>query len=167
MKKHQTELIRNKIVDRTRIAQVLAAHRLHNHKIVFTNGCFDILHFGHAYYLGGAKDEGDVLVVGLNADASVRRLKGPTRPINETYHRAYLLASLQAVDYVVVFDEDTPLELIKTIQPDVLVKGADYTIEQVVGAQEVQAAGGRVALIPFVPGQSTSSIIKKAQDGQG
>jgi rfaE bifunctional protein nucleotidyltransferase chain/domain len=167
MRLHQSEIIRNKIVDRTDIAQKLAAHRLHNRKVVFTNGCFDILHFGHVYYLGAAKDAGDLLVVGINADASVSRLKGPQRPINETYHRAFVLASLHAVDYVVVFEEDTPLNLIQTIQPDVLVKGADYTIDQVVGAAEVLAAGGRVQLIPFVPGQSTTGIIQKVQDGQG
>lgn len=167
MKKHQSELVRNKIVNAADIAPKLAAHRVHNRKVVFTNGCFDILHFGHVYYLGAAKDHGDLLVVGLNADASVRRLKGATRPINETFHRAFVLASLQAVDFVVVFEEDTPLELIKTIQPDVLVKGADYTIDQVVGAKEVLANGGRVELIPFIPGQSTTAIIQKAQDGKG
>ena len=126
-------------------------------KIVFTNGCFDILHLGHVRYLEQAKALGDVLVVGVNSDESVRRLKGPSRPINPQYDRAYLLASLEAVDYVVVFDEDTPYELIKRVRPDILVKGGDYKDKEVVGSDIAK----ETRLIDFVPGKSTTSIIER------
>lgn len=130
-------------------------------KIVFTNGCFDIMHVGHMRYLQEAAKLGDVLVVGLNSDASVKRLKGPERPINSEYDRAEMMSALGFVDYVVIFEEDTPLELIKKIQPDVLVKGGDYSNEYVVGTNEVRARGGELVLIPFVEGKSTTNIIKK------
>jgi rfaE bifunctional protein nucleotidyltransferase chain/domain len=130
-------------------------------KVVFTNGCFDILHLGHITYLQKAKQLGDILIVGVNTDASVRRLKGPTRPVNSQNDRAVVLAALKSVDYTVLFDEDTPLELIKTLQPSVLVKGGDYTIETIVGANEVLSNGGEVLTIDFVEGKSTTSIIKK------
>lgn len=130
-------------------------------KVVFTNGCFDILHLGHITYLQKAKQLGDILIVGVNTDASVRRLKGPTRPVNSQIDRAVVLAALKSVDYTVLFDEDTPLELIKTLQPAVLVKGGDYTIETIVGANEVLSNGGEVLTIDFVEGKSTTSIIKK------
>lgn len=130
-------------------------------KIVFTNGCFDIMHVGHMRYLQEAAKLGDVLVVGLNSDASVKRLKGPERPINTEHDRAEMMSALGFVDYVVIFEEDTPLELIKKIQPDVLVKGGDYSNEYVVGTNEVQARGGELVLIPFVEGKSTTNIIKK------
>ncbi|MCR4848531.1 MAG: D-glycero-beta-D-manno-heptose 1-phosphate adenylyltransferase [Bacteroidales bacterium] len=128
-------------------------------KVVFTNGCFDILHRGHVEYLAKAADMGDVLVVGLNTDASVRRLKGKGRPINNEEARALVLASLSFVDAVVLFDEDTPLELIKAVHPDVLVKGADYKPEEIVGADFVTSYGGTVATIPLVEGYSTTKII--------
>ena len=130
-------------------------------KIVFTNGCFDVLHFGHVHYLPQAKELGDILVIGLNSDDSVRRLKGPTRPINGEKERAFVLAALACVDYVVVFDEDTPKELIETVRPDVLVKGGDYTLDNIVGADFVTQNGGTVTTIPFVEGFSSTRIIEK------
>ena len=129
--------------------------------VVFTNGCFDILHRGHVEYLDAARRLGDVLVVGLNSDASVRRLKGPERPVNPLEDRALVLAGLAAVDVVTVFDEDTPHALISRLLPDVLVKGGDYRIETIVGAPEVIAAGGRVVVAPLVPGRSTTSLIAR------
>ncbi len=132
-----------------------------NKKIVFTNGCFDILHVGHKRYLQKAATLGDILIVGLNSDASVRRLKGPTRPVNNEQDRAEMLSALGFIDYVTVFDEDTPYELIKKIQPDVLVKGGDYKPDEVVGKDIVEARGGRLELIQFVEGKSTTNIINK------
>lgn len=132
-----------------------------NQRVVFTNGCFDILHRGHAVYLAKARELGDLLVVGLNSDASVRRLKGPERPLNSQDDRAFLLASLACVDYVILFDEDTPANLIHAVCPDVLVKGGDYTLDTIVGADFVQARGGLVTTISFVDGYSTTNIIKK------
>jgi D-beta-D-heptose 7-phosphate kinase/D-beta-D-heptose 1-phosphate adenosyltransferase len=129
--------------------------------IVFTNGCFDIFHVGHKRYLEQASALGDVFIIGVNSDASVRRLKGTSRPVNHEQDRMEILSALGFVDYVVLFDEDTPYELIKKIQPDVLVKGGDYTIEDVVGRDIVEARGGRVELIPYVEGKSTTNIIKK------
>ncbi|MGC8554756.1 MAG: D-glycero-beta-D-manno-heptose 1-phosphate adenylyltransferase [Candidatus Acidulodesulfobacterium sp.] len=130
-------------------------------KIIFTNGCFDIIHAGHISYLNEAKALGDILVVGLNSDESVRRLKGKDRPIVNENDRAYVLANLKSVDFVVLFDEDTPYELIKEIKPDVLVKGADYEGKSIAGSDIVEAAGGKTVLINFVKGKSTSEIIKK------
>lgn len=135
--------------------------KLHNHKIVFTNGCFDVLHFGHVHYLLQAKKLGDILVIGLNSDNSVRRLKGPTRPINGENERAFVLAALVCVDYVTLFEEDTPEELIKVVRPDVLVKGGDYTLDNIVGAEFVTQNGGIVTTIPFVEGFSSTRIIEK------
>ena len=131
--------------------------------IVFTNGCFDILHKGHADYLAQAKGLGDVLIVGLNADSSVKNLKGEGRPINNEDARAFLLASLHVVDAVMLFPEQTPIELITLVQPDVLVKGSDYKPEEIVGYDVVMKKGGTVAAIDFVPGYSTTGIIKKLQ----
>lgn len=130
-------------------------------KIVFTNGCFDILHVGHKRYLQQAATLGDILVVGVNSDASVRRLKGPSRPVNNEQDRAEMLSAMGFIDYVAIFDEDTPYELIKKIQPDVLVKGGDYKPEEVVGKDIVEARGGRLELISFVEGKSTTNIINK------
>ncbi|KAB8029150.1 D-glycero-beta-D-manno-heptose 1-phosphate adenylyltransferase [Fluviispira multicolorata] len=132
-------------------------------RTVFTNGCFDILHAGHVEYLQKARSLGDLLIIGLNSDSSVKRLKGSARPVQTENDRAKILASLACVDYVVLFDEDTPLETILAIKPDVLVKGADYNIENTVGAKEVASWGGSVELVALVPGRSTSSIIQKAQ----
>ncbi len=129
--------------------------------VVFTNGVFDLLHPGHIDVLDGARREGAVLVVGLNSDASVKRLKGPTRPVRSEAERAHVLAGLEAVDAVVVFDEDTPLELVQTLQPDVIVKGGDYSPETIVGADVVRSRGGRVVVVPLLAGQSTTSIIEK------
>jgi len=133
-------------------------------KIVFTNGCFDILHLGHVTYLQKAKQLGDILIVGVNSDDSVRRLKGPSRPVNSEYDRAMVLSALKSVDYTVLFENDTPLELIQLIEPSILVKGGDYTIDTIVGATEVLANGGEVVTIDFVEGKSTTSIIKKLSD---
>jgi D-beta-D-heptose 7-phosphate kinase/D-beta-D-heptose 1-phosphate adenosyltransferase len=130
-------------------------------KIVFTNGCFDLLHIGHVRYLQEAAKLGDLLVVGLNSDASVKRLKGETRPVNSEADRAELLCALGFVDYVVIFEEDTPYEIIDLVQPDVLVKGGDYSNSYVVGTDIVEARGGKLVLIPFVEGKSTTSIIEK------
>ena len=127
--------------------------------IVFTNGCFDILHKGHVAYLQAAKSLGDILIVGMNTDASVQRLKGQDRPVNSLEDRAFVLSALRSVDYVIAFDEDTPLSLIQAIMPDVLVKGGDYTIDTIVGATEVLSHGGKVEIIPFAEGKSTTSII--------
>jgi D-beta-D-heptose 7-phosphate kinase/D-beta-D-heptose 1-phosphate adenosyltransferase len=136
-----------------------------NGKVVFTNGVFDLLHPGHVDVLLGARRRGDILVVGLNSDQSVRRLdKGPDRPVRSQAERAYVLAALAMVDAVVVFDEDTPLELVNALRPDVLVKGGDYSEETIVGAREVRSWGGDVVVIPLTPGQSTTSIIKKLRD---
>ena len=130
-------------------------------QIVFTNGCFDILHVGHVRYLQDAKALGQVLVVGINADASVKRLKGPERPIQFETDRAEILAGLGAVDYVVIFTEDTPLELIEAIRPDVLVKGGDWPVDKIVGSPGVLARGGDVRSLPFHPGHSTTSLIAR------
>jgi len=131
------------------------------HKIVFTNGCFDLLHVGHVKYLQAARKHGDVLVLGLNTDDSIRRLKGPKRPLVAEGERAHLLAALDCVSFVVLFDEDTPLELIKAVRPDILVKGADYAPDEVVGRDAVESYGGRLELISFVEGKSTTNIIEK------
>ena len=132
-------------------------------KVVFTNGCFDLLHAGHVSYLQRARALGDLLVLGLNTDASVQRLKGPTRPLVQQDDRAQVMAALACVDYVVLFDEDTPLQLIETLRPDILVKGGDYTPETVVGRQQVESWGGRVELIEFVEGRSTTGIVERIQ----
>ena len=137
---------------------------LKNKRVVFTNGCFDILHVGHIRYLEEASKLGDVLIVGLNSDESVRRLKGPDRPINNEHDRADVLCALRSVGYVVVFSEDTPYELISSIMPDVLVKGGDYSIEQIVGRDIVENNGGEVVVLPFVEGKSTTNIITKIRN---
>lgn len=129
--------------------------------IVFTNGCFDLLHYGHLHYLSAARELGDRLIVGLNSAASVSRLKGPHRPINDEATRQHLLAALEVVDAVVVFEEDTPLELIRNIMPDILVKGGDWKPEQIVGSQLVLEAGGQVRSLPYIEGYSTTAIEAK------
>lgn len=130
-------------------------------RIVFTNGCFDILHRGHVTYLNEARKLGDLLVIGVNSDASVKRLKGPERPVNAEKDRAYVLAQLKAVDFTEIFTEDTPLNLILKVKPKILVKGGDWKIDQIVGAKEVIADGGDVFSLNFVDGYSTTSIINK------
>jgi rfaE bifunctional protein nucleotidyltransferase chain/domain len=130
-------------------------------KVVFTNGCFDILHRGHVSYLNEAKSLGDKLIIGLNSDASVKRLKGDSRPINSESDRKFVLENLKAVDEVFIFEEDTPLELIKKIMPDVLVKGGDWSVDQIVGSKEVLQNGGEVKSLKFIEGKSTTGIIEK------
>jgi len=130
-------------------------------RVVFTNGVFDLLHPGHVDVLCAARACGDVLIVGINSDDSVRRLKGPDRPVRTEADRAYVLASFRCVDAVTVFDEDTPLELVRLLRPDVIVKGGDYSESTVVGAPEVRARGGDVVIVPLTPGQSTTSIIER------
>jgi D-beta-D-heptose 7-phosphate kinase/D-beta-D-heptose 1-phosphate adenosyltransferase len=130
-------------------------------KIVFTNGCFDLMHLGHAKYFQFAKKQGDLLVVGVNTDSSICRLKGPKRPVTREDDRIGLLEEMQSIDYLVRFDDDTPMKLIEQIRPDVLVKGADYRKDQVVGWEFVESCGGRIALAPLVDGKSTTAVIQK------
>lgn len=139
----------------------ITSNKKSNKKIVFTNGCFDILHVGHIRYLSEAKSLGDILIVGINNDQSVRNLKGPSRPINSLSDRALLLSELISVDYVISFKEQTPLKLIKMIMPDILVKGGDYTVDTVVGSREVIDAGGRVELLKFHDGYSSTTYVDK------
>lgn len=136
-------------------------------RVVFTNGVFDLLHPGHVDVLLGARREGDALVVGVNSDASVKRLKGPERPVRSEIERSYVLAALAMVDCVVIFGEDTPLDLIRRLRPDVLVKGGDYTVDTIVGSADVRSWGGRVAVVPLTPGQSTTSIIERLRGQAG
>lgn len=147
--------IESKIITIAQWAEV----RNENHNVVFTNGCFDVLHRGHVTYLAAARDLGNCLVVGLNSDASVRRLKGESRPINNENDRALVLAALSFIDYIILFEEDTPKKLIEQVKPDILVKGGDYKIEDIVGADFVQKNGGKVLTIPFVDGYSSTKII--------
>lgn len=157
-----TENIRKKIKTREEIQFVVQRAQFFGKKIVFTNGVFDLMHLGHVDYLSKAKDCGDILIVGMNSDASVKMLnKGDTRPLQDQQSRAMVLASLSFVDFVVIFDEETPYDLIKAVQPDVLVKGADYKVEQIAGHDIVLARGGEVKLIELVSGYSTTAIEKK------
>lgn len=155
------ENIYDKILDKNSLEERLNIWRESGKKIVFSNGCFDILHRGHVEYLSKAADLGDVLVIGLNTDASVKRLKGPSRPINDETARAVVLAALGFVDAVVFFEEDTPYDLIKFVQPDVLVKGNDYKAEDIVGYDIVINKGGKVETIELVEGFSTTNIISR------
>jgi D-glycero-beta-D-manno-heptose 1-phosphate adenylyltransferase len=155
------QIIPHKVYELPDLLKQISRLRLLSKTISFTNGCFDILHQGHIASLSEAAAEADYLIVGVNSDASVRKLKGEQRPVNDEQSRATILASLLMTDAVIVFGEDTPLELIKAILPDVLVKGGDYTLEQIVGAKEVIDAGGRVVINPLVPGYSTSGLIEK------
>lgn len=146
------------------VADAIEWRRRASGPVAFTNGVFDLLHSGHVDVLLGARRTATCLVVGLNSDQSVRRLKGPTRPVRSEAERAYVLAALEMVDAVIVFDEDTPLELITAIRPNVVVKGGDYSEATVVGAREVRAWGGTIAIIPLTPDQSTTSIIQRLRD---
>ena len=161
---NRADLIPQKILTAKQAVQKTAQWRILGKKISFTNGVFDILHQGHIFSLSQAAKEGDYLVVGLNADVSVKRLKGESRPVNDQDSRALILASLVMVDAVVLFEEDTPLELIKAILPDVLVKGGDYTVEQIAGAKEVIKNGGKVVINPILEGFSTTSLIKQMKN---
>ncbi len=150
--------LQQKIKDTNSLQKSLAIWRFKNKKIVFTNGCFDLLHYGHIHYLAAAKEEGDILIVGINASASVKKLKGKHRPINDDPTRQSILAALFFVDAVIEFEEDTPYRLIKEIQPDVLVKGGDWKIEDIVGSDLVLQKGGIVKSLPFIEGYSTTLI---------
>lgn len=147
-----------------RIIDEIGPFRVLGGQIVFTNGCFDLLHVGHVRCLQAAAAQGDVLVVGINSDASVRRLKGPSRPLVPAAWRAEVVDALGCVDYVVEFDEDTPFDLIKAIRPDVLVKGGDYRAEDIVGAQEVRAHGGKVVVVPLTDGISTTGLVERIKE---
>jgi rfaE bifunctional protein nucleotidyltransferase chain/domain len=157
-----SELIHPSVLSLAALLDALAPLRGGGRRLVFTNGCFDILHPGHVDLLARAKEQGDVLVLGLNSDASVRRQgKGPGRPVNPFAVRAYVLVHLASVDYVVEFDEDTPLELVRAIRPHVLVKGGDWAPERIVGRDIVEADGGLVLSLPFLPGYSTTGLLKR------
>jgi rfaE bifunctional protein nucleotidyltransferase chain/domain len=149
------------LISRALAGQICAEFRANHKRVVFTNGCFDILHLGHTTYLEAARNLGDVLMVGVNSDASVKRLKGAARPVNTEFDRASVLSALRSVDFTCIFDEDTPLELIRALQPDVLVKGGDYTLATIVGADIVAAQGGQIVVIPLVDGKSTTRIIER------
>ncbi len=153
--------VEQKILLRKDLPSVIENLKKTNKKIVFTNGCFDILHWGHIYYLQEAAKLGDVLIVGINTDASIRRLKGENRPINKFSDRIKVVAALEVVDFVVGFKEDTPYKLILQIKPDILVKGGDWKIHNIVGAKEVMDWGGKVVTIPIRRGRSTTTIIEK------
>jgi rfaE bifunctional protein nucleotidyltransferase chain/domain len=153
--------IENKIMSMENAKIQIKKWQNNDEKVVFTNGCFDVLHAGHIKYLFKAKSLGNHLVIGLNTDSSVRILKGKNRPLQDEQDRALILAALEAVDLVILFDEDTPLEIITFLKPDILVKGSDYTIDNIVGAKEIVQWGGKVETIEFVNGKSTSLIIEK------
>lgn len=153
--------IQSKIITVEQAKRKMAQWHMLGKTVAFTNGCFDILHRGHIFSLSQAAGEADFLVVGLNSDASTRRLKGDSRPINDEQSRALMLAAIEVVDAVVIFEEDTPRELIVGLQPDVLVKGGDYSVDQIAGAKEVIAHGGRVVINPIVEGFSTTGLVQK------
>ncbi len=150
--------IQSKIITSTNLRETLGKWRKQGDTIVFTNGCFDILHYGHVHYLSHARNLGNRLIIGLNSDASVKRLKGPHRPIQDEISRAHVLAALLCVDAVTIFTEDTPYQLIEIIKPDILVKGGDWRLEEIVGTDIVLANGGKVHSLPYVEGHSTSKI---------
>lgn len=165
MKKSKLEIIKSKILAGDSLQKALNTWRFYDKKIVFTNGCFDLLHYGHVEYLSKAKDLGDILIVGLNTDSSVKHLKGEHRPLQNENARAAILASLQFVDVVVLFDEETPYNLISHIRPHILVKGSDYKPEQIAGYDILQSYNGEVKTIDFVPGHSTSALEEKIRKG--
>ena len=154
----------DKVVGLMELQARVATAKAMGRRVVFTNGCFDLLHPGHVGYLEAARKEGDCLIVGLNSDSSIRAIKGPERPVNSELARARVLAALGCVDYVVLFSDETPQKLIATLLPDILVKGADWAVEKIVGAPEVLAAGGRVANIPLVGSFSTTAVIAKIRE---
>ena len=158
---NKLDILKAKIIDLNKLDSFLAYLRFKNQKIVFTNGCFDIIHRGHVEYLAQAASFGDVLIIGLNTDSSVQRIKGNDRPVQDEYARAITLASMQFVNAVILFDEETPYNLIKTVQPDILIKGSDYKAEDIVGYDIVKEKGGEVITIDFIDGYSTTSIINK------
>ncbi len=156
------QYLQSKIISKEELLPLLKIGKFKNKKIVFSNGCFDILHRGHVEYLSKAANLGDIMVIGLNSDSSVKRLKGENRPVQDQISRAQILASLFFVDYVVYFEQDTPLELISYLKPDILVKGKDYAEKDIVGADVVKANGGKVLTIDLVAGYSTSAIIERS-----
>lgn len=156
--------IQLKILERAQLAQIVLKHRQQGHNLVFTNGCFDLLHSGHVTYLQQAKALGDVLFVGVNSDRSISHLKGPSRPINPLEDRLIVLAALASVDYAIAFDESTPAELIKIVQPDRFVKGGDYTPATLPEAPLVESLGGKVVILPYMGGRSTTGIIRRIQE---
>ena len=151
----------DKIQSQSKLIKIIDALKRQGKKIAFTNGCFDILHYGHVKYLEQAKGKADILVVGLNSDSSLKKIKGKNRPINKQIGRAGVLSALQAVDFVAIFNAETPRKLIKLIRPDVLIKGGDWKLDDIVGADSVKAAGGRVLTIPYLKGYSTSKLIER------
>ncbi len=153
------------LVDRSKAKEIIGKWRDDQQVIVFTNGCFDIIHRGHVEYLQEAKLLGDMLIVGLNSDVSVRRIKGKPRPYQDEQDRAAILNALKMVDMVVIFDEDIPLELICELKPDILIKGGDYDAHSIIGAKEVESWGGNVKIIPFLKGYGTSKLVDKILDG--
>ena len=153
-----------RVLNPQNLSETIAKYRSQNKKIVFTNGCFDLLHIGHVRYLEQARSLGDLLIVGINTDASVQKLKGPTRPIQNENDRAEILAALKSVDHTILFGEETPIDLIKQIKPDLLVKGGDWKIEQIVGSDFVMSYGGQVKSLQFIDGRSTTSIIEKSKN---
>lgn len=155
---------KDKIYSLPQLLEQVQSWRTQGQKIVFTNGCFDLLHLGHVDYLEKARQLGDKLVLGLNTDASISRIKGPSRPLQDEMSRARIMASLLFIDAVVLFGEDTPQKLIEAVQPDILVKGDDYSVEQIVGHEVVQGRGGAVMTVPLVKGYSTSNIVKKIEN---
>ena len=155
------EKIESKVLNHYQLQKLVEGLKSDGKSVVFTNGCFDILHYGHIDYLEKAKDLGDFLVVAINTDESVKKLKGANRPINQEYDRARIIAALGFVDAVTLFDDDTPKRLIEAVLPSVLVKGSDYTIDNIVGAKEVKSNGGEVKTIDFVEGYSSTAIINK------
>ena len=161
----QVKLLQSKITSTSELETQLKTWRFHGHKIVFTNGCFDLLHLGHVDYLAKARDLGDRLIIGLNTDTSVQGLKGLSRPVKDEMSRAHILAAMQFVDAVIFFDEETPIDLISWVKPDVLVKGGDYTIEGIVGHEIVLENGGEVKTIAFVEGYSSTKLIDKIIKG--
>ncbi len=158
---HGIEYENKKLKTTGQIVQIVEELRKRSKKTIFTNGCFDILHVGHIRYLQLAKSLGDYLIIGLNSDTSVRRLKGAERPINNQEDRAFLLSALDVVDYIIVFEEDTPYNLIKKIKPDILVKGGDWAADQIVGSDIVKVSGGQVISLPFFNGYSTTGTIER------
>lgn len=156
-----SRLLEKKILNLRKIEKLIPYLKSRGKKVVFTNGCFDLLHYGHVKYLQDAKEKGDVLIVGINSDASVKRIKGKMRPLVGENDRLRLVASLESVDYALLFNEDTPLKIIKEIKPDVLVKGADWNRNDIVGRDFVTSYGGRVSTIKFIKGYSTTGLIRK------
>lgn len=157
------EEIKRKIITLEQASERFNETYRQKNRIVFTNGCFDLLHRGHIYYLAKARELGDLLVIGLNSDASVSRLKGPGRPVNSEQSRAEVLGALVLVDHIIIFEEDTPITLISALRPDILVKGGDYKREEIVGYKEVISRGGEVVIIPMLEGYSTTSMLKKSR----